>query len=240
MHNLDRTHLESDFDDETSLETGFDGSENFEGEFLDAEDFEYESSEFDEDGGQDQEFELASELLEIEDDNDMDNFFAEIIMNEEGRRSRRRRRRRRRRRMFRRFAKRLGRGIRKVAKKLLPIAGRVVGTKFGGPAGGALGSKVGSGAGQILGLEIEGLSPEDQDFEVARRIVQMATNVGHVADEIPDGIDDYEAAEIALHKTLEKFAPGFTKNSGRRLPVTSAQRSGRWIRKDGNIILMGV
>lgn len=64
-------------------------------------------------------------------------------------------------------------GIRGVTRKLLPVAGKVVGGFFGGPAGAALGGSVGSAASRVFELELEGLGAEDQEFEVARRIVRL-------------------------------------------------------------------
>jgi hypothetical protein len=49
------------------------------------------------------------------------------------------------------FASSAGKAVLKAAPSVLPIAGRVVGTVFGGPAGGALGGSLGSLAGGAIG-----------------------------------------------------------------------------------------
>ena len=68
----------------------------------------------------------------------------------------------------------LGGILKGAAKAALPVVGGALGTLVGGPAGGALGSTLASKAGQIFGLELEGLSGEDREFEVARRFTQFA------------------------------------------------------------------
>src|SRR5438270_8839222 len=49
------------------------------------------------------------------------------------------------------FASSAGQAVLKAAPAVLPIAGRIVGTAFGGPAGGALGGSLGSLAGGAIG-----------------------------------------------------------------------------------------
>ena len=68
----------------------------------------------------------------------------------------------------------LGDALKSVAKTALPIAGSALGTFLGGPAGGVIGGKLASAAGNVFGLELEGLSGEDTEFEVVRRFVRFA------------------------------------------------------------------
>ena len=56
-----------------------------------------------------------------------------------------------------------------------PSAGRALGTFVGGPVSGMIGGKLASAAGRMFGLELEGLSVEDREFEVARRLVRFAS-----------------------------------------------------------------
>ena len=62
-----------------------------------------------------------------------------------------------------------------MAKAALPIAGRALGTFVGGPVSGMIGGKLASAAGRMFGLELEGLSVEDREFEVAQRLVWFAS-----------------------------------------------------------------
>ena len=99
--------------------------------------------------------------------------------------------------------KALGGILKGAAKKALPIAGPAVGTYFGGPAGGAIGGKLASAAGRIFGLELEGMSGEDQEFEVARRFVRLAASAAQKA----------AAARSAVAAAARRHAPGLLSPS---------------------------
>src|SRR5262249_29905756 len=119
-----------------------------------------------------EEMELAAELLEVSDEQELDQFLGKLISKVAG--------------AARGLAgaaggflrspagQALGGLLKSAARKALPVVGRAVGTYFGGSGGGALGGKLASTAGQIFGLELEGMSGEDQEFEVARRFVRLA------------------------------------------------------------------
>ena len=59
-------------------------------------------------------------------------------------------------------------------KNSLPRAGGALGTFAGGPLGAPIGSGLASIGRRALGLELEGLSHEDQEFEAAKRFVRFA------------------------------------------------------------------
>jgi len=84
-----------------------------------------------------------------------------------------------------------------VAKKALPIAGAAAGTYFGGPLGASLGQKLGQAASGLFEMELEGLSNEDREFEVARAIVRFGTqaarqvsdnHTGNPAEDVRQGV----------------------------------------------------
>ena len=69
--------------------------------------------------------------------------------------------------------------LRSVAKQALPVVGRAIGDTAGDTA---IGDRAGSAVGNLLGLELEGLSAEDREFEVARQLVRFAGSaVGQAA-----------------------------------------------------------
>ncbi len=112
------------------------------------------------------EYEMASELLAVTNEAELDQFFGKLV-SRVGR-------------GVSKFAKsNVGRsligGLKSVAKVGLPIAGKVVGGFFGGPIGGKIGSKLGSMAANLFELEMEGMSTEDREFEMARRVVRLST-----------------------------------------------------------------
>jgi len=63
--------------------------------------------------------------------------------------------------------------LKSVATTALPIAGGAVGGLIGGPPGALIGSNLASVAGSALGLELEGLSPEDREFEASKQFVPI-------------------------------------------------------------------
>lgn len=125
--------------------------------------------------------------------------------------------------------------LRGLARRALPMAGRAVGGYLGGPIGASLGGKVASGAGRYFGLELEGLSPEDQEFEVARSVVRLAGEAAKQAAKAPAAMPPQAAASQAISIAAAKHAPGLAAG-GPQQP--SASRTGRWVRRGRNIILL--
>jgi hypothetical protein len=142
-----------------------------------------------------EEMELAADLLEVASDAELDQFLGRLF-------------------------RRIGGGLREVvtgplggilkgiAKKALPVLGSAAGTVFGGTAGGVLGSRLASGAGKLFGLELEGLSPEDQEFEVARRFVRLAGAATRKAARTSRAIPPLKAARRAIGAAARRHAPG--------------------------------
>jgi hypothetical protein len=125
-----------------------------------------------------EEMELAAELLDVRNEQELDHFLGSLISKAgkalggfvKGP-----------------VGKALGGVLKQVAKTALPIAGKALGTLVGGPAGGAIGGGLASTAGDLLGLELEGLSGEDREFEVARQFVRFAGSAASHAAELEHG-----------------------------------------------------
>ncbi|HEX3036064.1 MAG TPA: hypothetical protein VHT73_13230 [Thermodesulfobacteriota bacterium] len=222
MHNIDRTLLES----------GLDAFESDQFEFSDGyEMFGYAEAEspFDEV----EEMELAANLLEITEEAELDQFFGNVIRN---------------------AARTVGKGIKTpvgqavggmlkgAAKKYLPMLGGAAGTFLGGPVGGAVGSQLASRLGSVFGLELEGLSPEDQEFELAKQFVRFAGAAAKDAAFTQETADPQTAAKTAVVGAAQKFAPGLLSGTAATITTTTgvAGRSGRWVRRGSKIILFGV
>jgi len=232
MHDIDRTQLEMGWEAEPfgAGEYEYDGYEyepemygeangemyGFEGPFDEAE-----------------EMELAAELLEITDEAELDQFLGDL---------------------FKKVSRKAGRAIKSpigrqlggmlkgVAKKALPMGGKAIGAYFGGPAGGAIGGQVASTAGRLFGLELEGLSVEDQEFEVARRYVRLAGDAAQEAAAAPSGASPQAVAQQAVAAAAQKHAPGLAAGAA-PAPARSARprsQSGRWVRRGREIILLGL
>ena len=117
-----------------------------------------------------------------------------------------------------------------------------------------IGGQLASGATKLFGLELEGMSPEDQEFEVARRFVRLAAASAKNAANVPQGADPQKAAKTALIKAARRHAPGLLRRKrrggGGRLgpdgngngtdePMTPGSKRpyGRWIRRGRQVII---
>ena len=238
MHDIDRTQLEMGWETGpfASGEFGYEtypelygetngemyGEYGFEGPFNEAD-----------------EMELAAQLLEITDEAELDQFLGQLILGQ----------------LFKKrkptnghaskspVGRQVGGILKGIAKKALPMAGGAVGTFFDGPGGDAIGSQPASEAGRMFGLELEGMSAEDQEFEVARRFVRLAGEAAENAAQAPPSTPPAEAAQNAVVAAAQQHAPGLlstgaTSNGG--MPRGGKGRSGRWVRRGRTIILLGV
>jgi hypothetical protein len=220
MHDIDRTQLEMEWEaDGFELEDEYDGYGEMEAE----------SGVFDEAD----EMELAADLLEITDEAELDQFLGNLIK-KAGRavgkvvRSP--------------VGQALGGMLKGVAKKALPIAGSALGNLVVPGAGGAIGGQLASAAGRIFGLELEGMSPEDQEFEVARRFVRFAGQATQNATQAPPNTPPAAIAQKAIAAAAQQHAPGLLRRGGANGKVGSSKnrsQSGRWVRSGRKIILYG-
>jgi hypothetical protein len=172
-----------------------------------------------------EEMELAAELLEVRDEAELEQFLGDLI-------------------------KKAGSAIGKVvkspigqaiggvlktaAKKALPLAGTALGGMFGGPLGAQLGGSLANMAGGALGLELEGLSGEDREFEAAKQFVRFAADTVKNAVAQPQS-NPVAAAAAAIQQAAKVHAPGLL-GSG----ASHGATSGHWVRQGANIIVVGV
>ncbi len=175
-----------------------------------------------------QELELASELLEVSSEQELEQFLGKLIGTVGAGLGR--------------FARSdtgraLGGILKGAAKQALPVVGRAVG-QWVSPSGGAAGARIGRDVGQLLGLELEGLSTEDREFEVARQFVRFAGSAAKQAILAPPSVDPRTSATSAAATAARTYAPGLLS----RLPGRSGRlwpRSGRWQRRGRSIVLYG-
>jgi hypothetical protein len=113
-------------------------------------------------------------------------------------------------------------------------------------------------AGKLFGLEFEGMSPEDKEFEAARRVVKLASAAGaRAAQASRTGAPASQIARTAMVDAAKEHAPGLLARPGQDRNGASGQdsrrngdpsaagagtakrASGRWIRKGSHILLIG-
>lgn len=136
----------------------------------------------------------------------------------------------------------LGGILKGAAKQALPVVGSALGGYLGGAQGAQIGGQLASAAGRVFGLELEGLSPEDREFEVAKGFVRFAGQAVKNAALSPTSADPRTAAHTAVVSAAQQHAPGLLAPSAAGAPPSTPGRrqSGRWIRRGNTIILIGV
>jgi hypothetical protein len=187
-----------------------------------------------------EEMELAAEFLEVADEDELEQFLGDLIggigstlgkiVNSP-------------------MGKAVGGVLKDVAKTALPIAGGALGTFVGGPIGGMIGSNLASVAGSVLGLELEGLSPEDREFEATKQFIRFAgQTVANALEAEPHAglyADPEAVAHAAAVEAARVYAPGLMDiaSAGGHEPHHHHHRrshEGRWVRHGHRIILLGV
>jgi hypothetical protein len=221
MHDLDRTLRSQESEAENyDLEAQIFGET--EG------DYEYVSDEISEED----EIDLAAELLGVSDEQELDEFFRKLLNRAKNV-----------------AGSALKKYLKPLARKALPFAARAVGGFFGGPVGAAIGGKLGSYASTLFEVDFESMDGEVQDMEVARRFVRFADTAAKNAAASSGGDPD-SVARAAIVRAAKTHAPGLLRSGSARPNGYAANggavsrsrhaNSGRWIRREGRIVLLGV
>lgn len=216
MHDLDRNLLEftpetADFEEESF---GF-GQGEWSGESGEV----FDETEL---------MELAAELLEIDSEEELNYFLGGLIKKAAGAVGKV---------IKSPVGQALGGILKNAARQALPVVGKALGGYVGGPAGAKIGGQLATSAGRIFGLETEGLSHEDEQFEVAKQYVRFAGTAVKNAVAAPGG-NPGSIAQAAVARAAQQHAPGLlSKSPGQGI---GRGRSGRWVRRGGRIILYGV
>jgi hypothetical protein len=116
--------------------------------------------------------------------------------------------------------KALGGILKNVAKKALPVVGGALGSFVAPGVGTALGSKLGSLASGLFEVELEGMDPEQAEFEVARRVVRLSAAAARNVAQAPQGGNPRSVARAAVVSAARRHAPGLVRGRGpsRRMP----------------------
>lgn len=125
--------------------------------------------------------------------------------------------------------------LRNSIQQILPVGSVQHGATMRTSVGTELSRALSATAGQLLGLELEGLSPEDREFEAVRQFVRFAGETVKNAVEGAPGSDPQDAAHRAAAKAAEAYAPGLFAASN-----DVARSSGHWVWCHDRIILFGV
>ena len=217
MHDLDRTLRSHEPETENDFEQVLFGESD---------------GEFEDEGNalsEEEEISLAEEMLAISDDRELDQFLGGLLKKARGA-----------------IGPVLKRYIKPLAKKLIPLAATAVGGYFGGPIGAKLGGKLGSFATTLFEADFESMDPESQEMEVARSFVRFADAAASNAAKTSSSADPSTAARTAIMRAAKTYAPGLLRprngsaGGGGNIAVRCRPNGGRWIRRQGRIVLLGV
>jgi hypothetical protein len=167
------------------------------------------------------EVELASELLGIQSEAELDEFLGRLL------------------RGARRFiaspaGQVLGSALRNAAKRLLPMAGAAIGTFVAPGVGSAIGSKLASDLARSFEGETQGPGGEVANLELARRYVRVASHAGRNLPAMPPSLPPGVAAQRALARAVRQSSgPPYHHRHRRR------HRTGRWVRRGNVIVVIG-
>lgn len=222
MHDIDQVQLEEpgppltvgEYEDEDEYE-----------DFLEFEDESEYGAELDETA----ELELASQFLEITTEQELEHFLGNLLRTVTGAASDFARSRE---------GRQIGGILKKAAGQVLPVLGRAAGKAMGGAlagatggsraryrkGGGAAGAAVGRLAKRRFGLELEGMSGEDQEFEVARQFVRFSTEaIRNLLNQLGTGPAG-QVARQAVVAAARRHAPGLVTEqvlTSARIPRSS-------------------
>ncbi len=205
MHDLDRTQLEfesgqetGEYEEEWGHEAGEyeeEQSEGFLGGILGG----LLGGEMEAPAQEMQELELASELLEVASEEELEGFLGDLVKSAASGIGR----------VIRSDAGRQLTGIlRQAAKTALPVVGGAIGQWASPGSGRAIGQRMATAAGDLMGLELEGLSSQEQEFEAARQFVRFASAAGKRAATAPHTVPPRAVAQRSAAWAAQRHAPG--------------------------------
>ncbi len=186
-----------------------------------------------------EEIELAAELLSVSSEEELDQFLGKLFkgawkgIKKVGR-------------VVGKIAKPLGSVLKGVAKAALPVVGGALGSFIPIPGvGTALGSALGGALSKALELEMEygELEEEEQEFEMARRLVRIAGTAARHAVLADPAVDPRSLAKSAVIAAARLHVPNLPASAGAGVSASSGARgpahTGRWVRRGQAIVLLG-
>src|SRR5215217_8088751 len=239
MHDIDRTNLESTYGEYAGEDAGEYPGEYATGDYATGEfghEFEGNDSpgefetygEYSSEGAfsEAEEMELAAELLSVANEAELEQFLGNLFKKAGA---------------F--VSSALGQDlmnqVKGLAKKALPMLGSAIGNMIVPGLGGVVGGRLTASAGEMLGLELEGLSYEDQEFEVAKQIVRLGAAAANHAVEAGETAPPTQVAQQALTTAAQQYAPGLLRNyppqsanmRDHRHPRRHRHHRGQWVRR---------
>ena len=118
----------------------------------------------------------------------------------------------------------LGGILKNVAQKALPMVGGALGSMVAPGIGTAIGSKLGGMASKMFEVELEGMNEQEAEFEVARRYVRLAASSARNAAMAPPTAPPQAVARAAVVAAARNHAPGLVRGTPYQAPGGGAGR----------------
>lgn len=191
-------------------------------------------------GSGEMETELAMELMELRNDQELEQFFGDIIKSVGS---------------FIRgpVGRSIGGVLKDVAKTALPMVGGALGSMVAPGIGTAIGSQLGQFASGALGE----VGYEQEQFETARKVIQLANAAAQQASSIPPNVPPQVAAQHAVARAAQQLGihaggngqgevgyqqhgeVGYQQGGDQQSGWAPPER-GQWVRRGRRIVLYGV
>lgn len=185
-----------------------------------------------------EELELAAELLAISNEEELDQFLGKLFKGI-GRGLKK----------FGRFIGKkvlpaIGKGLKAIGKVALPVLGKALGSFIPIPGvGTAIGGALGTTVSKALELEFSGLPSEEAELEMARRFVRIAATAARQAALSDPHASPEAIANAALMAAARMHVPNLPVRMASGGPglndLSGNARSGRWLRRDYRVPVLG-
>jgi hypothetical protein len=181
---------------------------------------------------QEQEADLAMELLSADSEQELENFLGDLIKKAGS--------------AVGSFVKSptgqaLAGTLKDLAKQYLPVAGKALGGMIGGQTGANIGGQIGGAVSGAFEME-----SGEQEMEDAKTFVRLAVDAAKNAAAAPPNANPRAVAQQAVAQAAQTHAPGLLEGAGAPTAgaggqaAISGRHSGRWMRRGNKIVLYGV
>jgi hypothetical protein len=182
--------------------------------------------------------ELAGELLEISNEQELNHFLGDLIRRAGGVLGSA---------INSPLGQQLGGILKSSAKnaalQAVPVISNAIGSRIGGRLGSSIANGLTAFGTSAISGEYGGVHQEEREFEGARQFVQLAANTVRNAVQSPQGADPRTVARTAFVNAARTIAPGLLQAGNTAVatlprPGTSTH-GGVWFRRGNKIILQG-
>jgi hypothetical protein len=180
------------------------------------------------------EMELAAELLEVNSEEELEQFLGDLLARATSAASR----------AYNSDAVQSALpGLKAIGRVVLPRAASYVANRFAPGTGDIAGAGAHAAVDQWLKEELEGLSGEDREFESARRYVRFANDALSRAAQMPANVPPPVAGQVAVTDAARQHMPGAVPFVGEafeeepRHDGAQGREEGRWVRRGRTIVI---